>query len=513
MSAKRGVRRSRRGWLVALVAVALVAVIAFGGVRLPTETAARPQPLAPSLGRTGSVCTVPGAGAGAGASPTPTPTPSPTPGAATTGDQSQPFQVAAVNVRQGSGASPGNSGSLTATVLGGSDTSTVIDVTATGAGQLLRRPKGSLVLNAAGVMSTTSAGAVYSDTDTGEDRGLQLGPCVVPGVDQWLTGLGAAEGLRSDLVLTNPDASDAEVDLRIYGEDGPVSAAGASGLTVPANDSLTVSLADLIDTAGSIAVQVRASAGRVAVMAQDVRSSGDDPAGADFHPVSTRPALQQVIPGIPGGKGARSLELVNPGQRRATVQIGVLGPNGAFSPAGAAEIAVPAQSTAGIDLSEGLAAQIGTVRLVSDQPVTAAVESISQSSDSAEDIAVSTAQPHVGRTSVAPLAIAADTTSQLAIGNAGRSAVTVSLQLFSLDGVSLYTEDVPIAPRSTASRQLTQPAPAYLVLRVPARADVYAGIALSSVQDTVAGLAAAALTSPDLTGRSIVVRSEPQVAR
>ena len=97
--------------------------------------------------------------------------------------------------------------------------------------------------------------------------------------------------------------------------------------------------------------------------------------------------------------------------------------------------------------------------------------------------------------------------------NAADSTVTVSLQLFDLNGVSLYTEDVPIAPHSTAARQLSQPAPAYLVLRVPNGAHVYGGVTEASQQDSVAGLTGTALISPDLSGRAAVVRSDPQVAR
>lgn len=502
--------------MVAPIAVALVALIAVGGSRLPVQTTARPQALSPGLGRTSSVCTVPQtAGETAstpGAIPTPgaTPTPGSTPssGSTPTGTGSA-AQVLAVNARLGTG----GAGRLSATGIGSTDSSPVIDISARGTGKLLRSPQGSLVLNAEGSMSDSSAGVVYQRSDTGQNRGLELGPCVVPGVDLWLSGLGGTNALRSNLILTNPDATDAVVDLRIYGEDGPVSAAGASGLTIPANGSRTVSLADLIDTAGSIAVNVRASTGRVGAMAEDIRTSGEDPGGADFHPGSARPARRQVIPGIPGGQGVRTLHLVNPGQQRANVKLQVFGPDGPFAPAGAASVTLGAQSTATLDVTDGLAKQIGTIALSSDQPVTATVRSISQSSDSAADLAVSTAQPRVARVSLAPLAIATDATNQLAISNAADSTVTVSLQLFDLNGVSLYTEDVPIAPHATAARQLTQPGPAYLVLRVPSGAQVYAGVTEASRQDSVAGLAAAALISPDLAGRGTVVLSDPQVAR
>ncbi len=417
--------------------------------------------------------------------------------------------MVAVNAREGSD----GDGTLQASRMGGTDSSPVIDLTTRGSGKLLRSPQSSLVLNAEGAMSDDSAGVIYQRSESGQNRGLELGPCVVPGVDQWLTGLGGTSALRSNITLTNPDAVDAIVDLRIYGEDGPVAAAGASGLTVPADGSRTISLADLIDTAGSIAVEVRASTGRVGIMAEDIRTSGADPGGIDFHPGSAAPATRQIVPGVPGGKGSRTLHLVNPGLSRATVTLQILGPDGAFAPAGASTVAVPAQSTTSIDVTDGLAGQLGTVELTSDQPVTAAVRSISQSTDSGEDLAVSTAQPELGPLALAPLAIADQATNQLAVSNAGSRSVTVSLGLFDLNGVSLYTEDIPIAPHSTAGRQLTQPAPAYLTLKAPTGAEIYAGVTESSDQDSVAGLTAAALTSPDQSGRATVVLSDPDVAR
>ncbi len=60
MRAGRGSGRSRAGWIAAPVAAVVVAAIALGGSRLPVQTAAGPQPLAPGLGRTSSVCILPG---------------------------------------------------------------------------------------------------------------------------------------------------------------------------------------------------------------------------------------------------------------------------------------------------------------------------------------------------------------------------------------------------------------------------------------------------------------------
>ncbi len=83
----------------------------------------------------------------------------------------------------------------------------------------------------------------------------------------------------------------------------------------------------------------------------------------------------------------------------------------------------------------------------------------------------------------------------------------------SYDGVSLRSDDVLLAPNSTATRRLTSPAPAYLVVRVPDGSAVVGGVVLSQPEGDLAGLATVPLTSPDVASRAPATVPDPSVGR
>ena len=56
-----------------------------------------------------------------------------------------------------------------------------------------------------------------------------------------LIGVGATAAYRTDLVLTNPDAGQAEVDLRFYGRNGLVVVPGSPGLVIEGGSTRTIS--------------------------------------------------------------------------------------------------------------------------------------------------------------------------------------------------------------------------------------------------------------------------------
>ncbi len=136
-------------------------------------------------------------------------------------------------------------------------------------------------------------------------------------------------------MLTNPDAGQAEVDLRFYGRNGLVVVPGSPGLVIDGGSSRTVSLDTLVTVEGPLTVSVRASTGRVSAVALARRSVDFEPTGADWQLSAVAPARSVVIPGIPEGAGTRTLVVANPGTDRATVSVNVLGVDGAFAPAGA----------------------------------------------------------------------------------------------------------------------------------------------------------------------------------
>lgn len=485
---------SVRGWVAAGIAVVVAAGIGAGGRFLPVDGERASGSSRPMAGRTSTVCT------------TTTKTGS---DSQDSGARSQVYGVAA-KVQAGA------TGSLVGRDLGDNGSgAAALSISSQGQGKVIPGPKRSVVLTADGIMASGSAGMVYGNADTGEDRGLSLAPCTNPAVQQWFTGLGATESLRSQLVLTNPDDRQAQVDLTFYGPDGLMSVPGGSGLIIPAGGTRTVSLTDLLgDVDGDITVDVRASVGRVAAIARDLRSDPDHtPTGADWHPASVAPATRQIIPAVPGGTGARKLVISNPGERRADIKIEILGPDGPFAPAGAAQTAVDGGSSTSVDVAEGLAGQIGTIRVSSSQPVVTAVRSETSGKDKPADIAIATSQPVISAVGIAPVGVVDGSQTELAVSNGGTTTSAADVSLINLDGVSLYHEKIPVPAGGSIERRVTQAGPAYLVVKSAPGSQLYGGVTLKQTTGKVDGLASAAFITPGLAGHARISSNDPRVAQ
>ena len=347
-------------------------------------------------------------------------------------------------------------------------------------------------------------------------------PCGAPATEHWFVGVGAEAAARSELVLTNPDDAQAEVDLQFFGARGEVVVPGSPGIIVEARASRTIALESFAAVRGPLSVSVNATIGRVAAVARDLRSTNLQPAGADWHTSAVAPATRLVIPDVPAGEGPRQLTVTNPGGTLARVQVEVLAQTGSFPPAGAETLEVPPGSTATVDLAPGLVGQDGGVRLQSDQPVTGAVISTLTRPGAAPDLAVQSATPPLVRTGVVALATgdgagsgagAAPVDSELVLSNDADRAVTVSFEVLSHEGVSLRSDDVLIGGNSTSTRRLALDPPAYLVVSVPDGSSVHGGVVYSQLEGAVAGLTSVSLTSPDVASRAPAVVLDPAVGR
>ena len=482
-----------KGWLFAGVAVLAAAAIGLAGSAIPAEEEAAQGAVAQLSGRTSSVCTT------------------------STADQSTSSadsgtQVAGVSAK----ADESSEGSLTTRELGDEGSGKpAMSVSTQGQGKVITGPEHSLVMTADGVMAGASAGMVYNTSADGENRGLSLAPCVTPAAEEWFTGLGASDGLRSQLVLTNPDDKQAEVDLEFYDDEGQLSVPGGSGLIITAGKSRTVSLTELLgETKGEITVKVHSTVGRVSAIGRTLRTNGDGaPSGADWHGATLAPTTSQVIPGVPGGPGTRQLIISNTGDRRAEAKIEVLGPDGAFAPIDADQVTVEAQSVETVDVAEGLAKQIGTVRISSDQPVLTSIRSERPGKTKPNDIAIQTAQAPINNLALAPIAVVDGSETELAISNSAAAPTTADVSLINMDGVSLYQEEIPVAANATVERRVTQAGPAYLVVRAPDGSQLYAGYTLRQLEGDVYGLASASLITPALAGGAIPTENDPRVAQ
>ena len=189
-------------------------------------------------------------------------------------------------------------------------------------------------LTAEGSMATGSAGAVVTETTSGPRTGLSAAPCLAPATQHWFAGIGSGGSDRTELVLTNPDDAQAQVDLRYYGRRGRVTVPGSTAVVVPAHAQRTVTLGSLDADEGPYSLEVHAASGRVAAVAARVRAAKLKPTGVDWQPASAAPGTTVVIGAIPSGPGARTLTVVNPGEARASVQVQVMGLQGLFRPTG-----------------------------------------------------------------------------------------------------------------------------------------------------------------------------------
>ena len=303
------------------------------------------------------------------------------------------------------------------------------------------------------------------------------------------------------------------MDLRFYGAGGRVVVPGSPGLVVEARSIRSVSLTSLVRTDGPLGVLVQSSQGRVSAVAKRTRSDGRTPIGADWQVPASAPSTTVVIPGVPEGVGSRELVVTNPTERRASVQVQVLGLQGPYAPSGAEVVELAPESTGTLDLVTGLAGESGTVKLISDQPVTGAVISTSERASAQPDLAVQSAAGPLIRTGVSALATTRAGDSELILSNSGTVDTQVSFEVLSYDGVSLRTDDVLLGPDGTATRRLTSPAPSYVVVRVPDGSSVVGTVVLTQPEGDIAGLATVPLVSPDVASRAPQTRLDPAVAR
>ena len=474
----------RRAAALGAVLAGLLLILG-GGTLLGPEGSASDANRIALVGRTTTICTT---------------------SAPPSGEPAGKSEVSAVSIRE----APDRAGLLAGSTL--KSKSSELKLTEPGKGAQQSGVTAPVVISADGVMASTSSAVIVGDVMEGPEVGLKAAPCLAPATSHWFSGLGATDADRTDLILTNPDDAQAQVDLRFYGRSGRVAVPGSPGVLIRGHESRTVSLSGLVEAEGALSVAVQASQGRVTAVAKRSQTNQLKPAGVDWQIPSSSPSIVVVIPGVPEGQGARRLAVTNPSATRATVAVQVLGFQGPYEPSGAESLDVPPESTATVNLEKGLAGQPGSIKLTSDMPVTGAVISTS-GRGAGTDIAAQSAAVPLIRTGVSAIATSNIAESELIVSNSGDGDAQLSFEVFSYDGVRLRTADVLLAPNSTATRRLNSPAPSYVVVKVPARSSVVGGVVLTQPKRDVAGLATIPLASPDLASRAPTTRADYSVGQ
>lgn len=242
-------------------------------------------------------------------------------------------------------------------------------------------------------------------TVDGSGRGLASTACLPTGADFWFVGAASGVGQHAVLVLTNPEAATASVDVTFYGRDGVVDAPGGRGVQVPARTRVELRLDQIVPGARVLALHVEVQVGRLSAAVTETDVDGHRPLGTDWIPGATAPATELVVPGVPrvgrDRTGKVLLDLVAPGAG-AVVHLNLVAPDGTYVPLGADVVDVPTDTVRSVDLTEVLRGDPAAVVVTSDQPVTAGARVTLATPDHYGDLLFLAAAPPLSAAAVVP---------------------------------------------------------------------------------------------------------------
>lgn len=294
--------------------------------------------------------------------------------------------------------------------------------------------------------SATATAAVWASD--GPERGLSAITCGGARTDTWYVGVRSDDQHQASVDVINLDATEAEVALTFYGPDGRVASAGSRGLSVPAHGSRTIPLGPLLSSDQPVSVRVEATAGRVVSYIRVIRWDGTTPLGAEWVPESAPPAETAVVPGVPAGKGNRTLVITNPTERVVQASVEILSDGGAFEPVGAEGLDLPPQSTRTLDLKPGLSGQPGSIRLSATGEVLAGIEASRGGNAAKDDVTVLASTVPLGGEGATVWAGPA-VRKALVLANAESAEATAQVVMSAQDGTSVSTEEVVVPAYSS----------------------------------------------------------------
>ncbi len=304
-------------------------------------------------------------------------------------------------------------------------------------------------------------------------------PCGAPRSQGTLLVPGAA---GTDLLIVNPDASEAVVDLTLYGADGELVALGARGIAVSANSSRTIALSVLVTGDGPVGVDYRASRGRATVVARTATP------GVLAAATASTPGTEHWIPGIAEDATAATLLVTNPGTGRASVEVTAQGASAAYAPEGGTGISVPAHTTMAVELGASLAGEATGLHVTSDVEVAVGL-STGTSTDRAFVAPVSTSTT---------LGAFVPSGGVLQLSNPNEADTTVSATITTTDGTEeqAFVEERLLPAGTTITIPLMTDAPDGQVVTVTSEAAVFGAITDSAGGASIVALSATATQPP-----------------
>ncbi|KRE26059.1 hypothetical protein ASG80_04405 [Agromyces sp. Soil535] len=234
-----------------------------------------------------------------------------------------------------------------------------------------------------GVDAGMLAGAQSQGVSTETLAGFAAAACGEAVAEAWLVAGATSLGRSGLVLLSNPTAVAATVDVRVIGEAGAVEAPSALGIIVPPGSQRVLSLAGLAPNLLSPIVHVTSTGGVIAASLEQSVVVGLAPAGIELTGATAPPATSQVIPGlvVPEAGGVEATEdhvdgddfpavrLFAPGDDPVDVSIGVV--PGAAGGGGTIEATLEPGRVQDVPLGF-LEAGVYTIRIEADAPVVAA---------------------------------------------------------------------------------------------------------------------------------------------
>lgn len=233
-------------------------------------------------------------------------------------------------------------------------------------------PGPALLARATGSFAVGLGADQITRSGQGSTRGLAAAPCARSVTEGWLVGGGSTVGRITSVLLVNDDDRPAQVDLLVYGPEGPVTAPAGSGLVLAPSSRRQVRLDALAPNQSVTAVHVVARSGRIGFAGLDTAANGLIPLGMALLPV-TESGQSLVIADVPAPVAAARLVLLAP-ELDATVSVRLLTADGPITPAGLDQIDLVAGRVTTIDLTAVLEGQPVGVELTSTDEIVAGVE-------------------------------------------------------------------------------------------------------------------------------------------
>lgn len=282
------------------------------------------------------------------------------------------------------------------------------------------------------------AGAQSQSVATADARGFAATACGVPSGDSWLVGGATTTGRTTFIGLTNPTGVAANVTLTIFGEEGPVTAPGTSGITVPAGEQIVLPLAGFAPDLTSPVVRVQSRGGQIVPSLQQTIVRGLEPGGIDLVGTAATPSSTLTVPGVAvtgsaalagrvGEAGFGDLQtvlrLMVVGETDVTARVSVVPDDGSTT---GSSFDLPLEAGRVTDLPlDGLDDRSYTVHVEADAPIVGGVRLSQVGSTGAVDVGWLASAPALG--DAALLTVAPGGTPALYLANPTEAAVTAEV--------------------------------------------------------------------------------------